>query len=190
MRRCLAGAVALATLVGCAPLPLASPAPAGPVSAITATSYRLEGRLSVRAAEQQFAGGIVWTRQGEEQEILLRTPLGQGVAEVRLGPAGASLTDSEGKVYQAEAGETLLQQALGLTLPLAGLSYWLRGQPDPARPFSGLPDGLGGWSSLEQDGWRIEYGSALAGTGLPGRLVARRADELEIRLVVDAWLMP
>lgn len=152
-------------------------------------AYRLEGRVAVRAAEQQFSGGIVWTRQGSQQKILLRTPLGQGVAEVHLNPAGASLTGSEGKTYQAESGEALLQETIGVTLPLAGLTYWLHGQPDPARPYTGAPDGQGGWASLEQDGWRIEYG-ARDTSGLPLRLVARRADELEIRLVVDAWSNP
>jgi outer membrane lipoprotein LolB len=186
MARSLAGLLALALLSGCAPLLPASPQVA---SIIVADAYRLEGRVLVRSAEQQFAGGIVWTRQGERQEILLRNPLGQGVAEVHLGPAGASLTDSAGNVREAADGEALLQEAIGVALPLAGLGHWLRGRPDPARPFSGVPDGHGGWASLDQDGWRIEYAGANE-TGLPERLTARRGDDLEIRLVVDAWQAP
>lgn len=186
MGRRLAGALALALLAGCAPL---LPAPPQVASIDAAGAYRLEGRVSVRSAEQQFAGGIVWSRQGERQEILLRTPLGQGVAEVRLTPAGASLTDSEGNVREAADGEALLQQAIGVALPLAGLGHWLRGRPDPARPFIGVPNERGGWASLEQDGWRIEYGGTTE-AGLPSRLTARRGDDLEIRLVVDAWQVP
>lgn len=181
MRRGLFGALAL--VAACAPLP-----PQLSTSPLAA-AYRMEGRLSVRTDEQSFSGGIVWQRRGAQQEILLRTPLGQGVAEVRLGPSGASLTDSAGQLHEAADGEILLQQAIGVALPLSGLAYWLRGQPDPARPFTGVADGQGGWASLEQDGWRIEYG-VRAATGLPGRLVARRGAALEIRLVVDAWQSP
>ncbi|MBI5938307.1 MAG: outer membrane lipoprotein LolB [Betaproteobacteria bacterium] len=160
-----------------------------PPPAPVASHYRLEGRISVRAAEQSFAGGIVWQSQGERQDILLRTPLGQGVAELRMDASGASLTDSAGTVHLADTGEALVQQAIGAALPLAGLAHWLRGRPDPSRPFIGQADGQGGWSSLEQDGWRIEYGRAFDGTRLPGRLTARR-DDLEIRLVVDTWQTP
>lgn len=180
--------LAMLVLAGCAPLAPreAASTSAGPVSA---TAYRLEGRVAVRTAEQQFSGGIVWSRQGDQQDILLRTPLGQGVAEVHMNPGGASLTDSEGKTYQAGSGEALLLKTMGLALPLSGLGHWLRGQPDMARVYVGVPDGQGGWASLEQDGWHIEYG-AKDPSGLPLRLVARRADDLEIRLVVDAWSNP
>lgn len=181
MRCGLLGALVL--LAACAPLP-----PQPPASPQLA-AYRMEGRLSVRSAEQSFSGGIVWQRLGAQQEILLRSPLGQGIAEMRLGPSGASLTDSAGQVHQAVDGEALLQQAIGVALPLSGLGYWLRGQPDPARPFMGVADGQGGWAVLEQDGWRIEYGAS-AGGGLPSRLVARHGELLEIRLVVDAWQTP
>jgi len=180
------GGVVLALLTACAPL---APPPAPPASLQSSADYRLEGRVSVRSDGQQFAGGIVWTRQGDAQEILLRTPLGHGLAELRLNPAGASLIDSEGRLHQAPDGEALLQRTLGLALPLAGLEHWLRGQPDPARPFQGVPDERGGWTRLEQDGWQIEYGR-VSTAGLPGRLTARRGDELEIRLVVDAWQSP
>ncbi len=176
------GLVAPLLMSACAALPPPSLVPA-------ADGYRLEGRISVRAAEQGFSGGIVWQSSGGRQDILLRTPLGQGVAEVHVDAAGAGMTDSAGKQYQADSGEALVQQAIGVALPLAGLAHWLRGQPDPARPFSGQPDGYGGWLSLEQDGWHIEYGQAFAGTRLPKRLSAHR-DDLEIRLVVDAWQAP
>lgn len=174
------GLLAPLWLAACAALPPPSP---------VAEGYRLEGRISVRAAEEGFSGGIVWQSLGARQDILLRTPLGQGVAEVHIDASGASMTDSGGQSYQAESGEALLQQAIGVALPLAGLNHWLRGQPDPARPFTGRPDGRGGWASLEQDGWRIDYGQAFEASGLPRRLNARR-EGLEIRLVVDTWQTP
>ena len=151
--------------------------------------YRLEGRISVRTSEQGFSGGIVWQSVGARQDILLRTPLGQGVAEVHVDETGASMTDSAGQQYRAATGDELVQQAIGAALPMAGLAHWLRGRPDPARPFTGQSDGHGGWGGLEQDGWLIEYRQTFEASGLPKLLIARRND-LEIRLVVDTWQTP
>ena len=41
-------------------------------------SFRLDGRVSVKAGEESFSGGLVWRRDETSEELLLRTPLGQG----------------------------------------------------------------------------------------------------------------
>ena len=59
----------------------------------------------------------------------------------------------------------------------------------PGAPYQAEADADGRLTVLQQDGWRIEfsrYGES-AGRFLPGKLVARRGDDLEIRLVVDQW---
>lgn len=180
MLRLLPAVVTVLLVTACASLP-APPA--------STNGYRLEGRISVRTAEQGFSGGIVWNSVGARQDILLRTPLGQGVAEVHVDEQGASMTDSAGQQYRAATGDELVQQAIGAALPMAGLAHWLRGRPDPARPYTGQPDGRGGWAGLEQDGWHIEYRQTFETSGLPKLLIARR-DDLEIRLVVDTWQTP
>ncbi len=176
-------------LGGCAAVPEAPLVEGRAAQAQVIAAFRLEGRISVRADEQPFSGGIVWSRNGQEERILLRTPLGQGVAEIQLAPGRAVLVDAEGRRLEAQDGETLLQQALGWSLPLSGMGRWVTGQPDASRPFTGRMDALGRWLVIEQDGWRIAFDrhAEQNGLALPGRLVARRGEALEIRLVVDAW---
>jgi outer membrane lipoprotein LolB len=187
-------AVALACLqAGCAQLPgfgLPSPPPLA-LSAAPA-AFRLEGRVSVKAGEESFSGGLAWRRDAGNEELLLRTPLGQGVAELRGDAAGMVLTDAKGLVHRAPDADALVRQALGLELPLSGLAWWVVGLPRPGAPYRAEPDEAGRLAVLEQDDWHIDF-SRYAPQGkamLPGKLVARRGEDLEVRLVVDGWELP
>lgn len=145
--------------------------------------------MSLKANEESFSGGMTWWHAAKQQELLLSTPLGQGVAELRGDEQSVELRDSEGRLHRAADAETLVRQALGLTLPLKGLAWWVVGNPRPGVSYQAEADADGRLAVLKQDGWRIEF-SRYAQTGghyLPGKLVARRADALEIRLVVDKW---
>jgi outer membrane lipoprotein LolB len=155
-------------------------------------SFRLDGRVSVKAGEESFSGGLVWRRDAITEELLLRTPLGQGVAELRGGPAGMELKNAEGRLYFAADADVLVQQALGLALPLRGLAWWVVGLPRPEAAYRAVPDADGHLGELEQDGWQIMFSRYESHNGqpLPGKLVARRGDDLEVRLVVDAWELP
>lgn len=153
------------------------------------SAFRLDGRVSVKTSEQSFSGGMTWRHDARRQELLLRTPLGQGVAELRGDESGVELRDAEDRVYRAADAEALVRQVLGVTLPLQGLAWWVVGNPRPGAAHQAQADAEGRLAVLNQDGWRIEF-SRYAQSGrymLPGKLVARRVDDLEIRLVVDEW---
>jgi outer membrane lipoprotein LolB len=186
---------ALTLLVsGCTHLPGFEPAtpPKALASAVAPESFRLEGRVSVKADEESFSGGLVWNRGKGSEELLLHTPLGQGVAELRADSDGVTLTDAKGKIFRAPDADALVRQALGFELPLRGLAWWVVGHPRPGATYRAEPDEAGRLGMLEQDEWRIEFSRyALKGrTMLPGKLVARRGETLEVRLVVDNWELP
>ncbi len=155
-------------------------------------AFRLEGRVSVKAGEESFSGGLTWHRDRESEALLLRTPLGQGLAEMYAGPAGLELKNAEGRVYRAADADALVKQALGLELPLRGLAWWVVGLPRPEAVYHAIPDAEGHLGELVQEGWHIlfsRYGDH-HGRQLPSKLVAQRGEELEVRLVIDAWELP
>lgn len=181
-------------LAGCAQWPGFAPAEPRPVLALSVAPevFRLEGRVSVKAGEESFSGGLAWRRAGASEELLLNTPLGQGVAELRGDPEGVTLTDAKGRQFRAVDADTLVREALGLELPLKGLVWWVVGHPRPGAAYRAEADDAGRLGALEQDDWRIEF-SRYAEQGratLPGKLVARRGEQLEVRLVVDTWELP
>ena len=192
-RRATVIGLALA-LAGCAGLPgfETAPAPARLKLAPPPAAFHLEGRVSVKAEAESFSGGMVWRRDGQAQELLLRTPLGQGVAELRGDLGGMTLTDAKGRVHRAADADALARQALGVELPLRGLEWWVVGHPRPGAKYRARADADGHLVGLAQDGWEIDFSrhAEVRGHRLPGRLVARRGDTLEVRLVVDAWELP
>ncbi len=152
--------------------------------------FQLEGRVSVKTEDQSFSGRIRWTHEPLHDEILLSSPLGQGVAELRQEVGQVTLKSAEGRTYVADSGEELLDAVLGVRLPLDGLVHWLWAQPKPGSAHELEHNGEGRVTRLTQDGWRLEYGRyQLHGERwLPGRIFARRDEALEFRLVVDTWL--
>ncbi len=156
------------------------------------TRFNLEGRVAVKSGDQNFSGGMRWERREDEEVVLLSTPLGQGVAEIRRDERGVVLVDAEGKRYQAADIDTLAQGALGVPIPLSGLVYWLSARPRPLAPHVAYLDKAKRVAILEQDGWRIEYDryQRRSGVDLPAKVFARRDGEVEFRLVVDAWETP
>lgn len=155
-------------------------------------AFRLDGRISVKAGEESFSGGMVWQRNDSSEELLLRTPLGQGVAEISGGPAGMELKDAEGRRYHAPDADALVRQALGMELPLRGMASWVLGRPRPQVEYRASADADGHLGELEQDGWQISFSRYQSHHGymLPGKLVAKRDENLEVRLVVDSWELP
>lgn len=155
-------------------------------------AFRIEGRVSVKADEESFSGSLQWLRDAANEELLLRTPLGQGVAELRRVAAGVQLKNAEGQVYFAEDADALVRQALGLELPLRGLAWWVVGLPRPEAQYYATPDAEGHLGELAQDGWRISFSKYVDSNGqmLPGKLIARRGDTLEVRIVIDEWGLP
>lgn len=185
---CLGWGLALLLLAGCAQTPVPPSVSMQPLQ--SPHRFQLEGRVSVKTEDQSFSGRIRWTHEPLHDEILLSSPLGQGVAELRQEVGQVTLKSAEGRTYVAVSGEELLDTVLGVRLPLDGLVHWLWAQPKPGSAHELERNGEGRVTRLTQDGWRLEYGryQRHGERWLPGRIFARRDEALEFRLVVDAWL--
>jgi len=85
--------------------------------------------------------------------------------------------------------DQLIEQLLGWRLPVAGLSDWLEGRPEPSRPArTQMNDNR--VSSIEQDGWTIRIDEYSTVTNKPRRLQLDRPrldgqPAVSVRLIVD-----
>ena len=158
-----AAALAVALFIGaCAQAPLRAPE--------GALDFELAGRIAVRYGKDGFTGNLAWRHARRGDELMISTPLGQGVARlVREGDA-VQLVTSEGREFRAADAETLTERVLGFRLPLEGLAEWVEGRASP---------------ELERRGWRVEYLERDA----QGRAKNMRLNYpgLELRLVVNEW---
>ena len=171
----------LATLLAaCAVAPLAPRAP---------QAFDLLGRVLVAYSGGAVTANVRWEHGADRDEIWLMTPTGQTLAHIVDTAEGAILTRADQQQYRAASVEALTRQALGWTLPVGPLQYWVRGMPAPGTPPEGIERGPDQrLSAFTQNGWRVVLSYA-DGAGEVSRV--RRLDlkdgANEIRFVIDTW---
>ncbi|MEJ2094262.1 MAG: lipoprotein insertase outer membrane protein LolB, partial [Gammaproteobacteria bacterium] len=85
--------------------------------------------------------------------------------------------------------ESLLRQTLGWEIPLEGLEYWVRGMPQPNKPFDRiLLDSEARMVDLKQSGWeiKIERYQKVRGMDLPGK-ISMLNPHFSVKLVIQDW---
>ncbi len=175
MSRVLAAA-AILLVAACAQAPLEPPQ--GPLE------FHLLGRIAARYSGDGFTGNVDWRHARGGDDMLVSTPLGQGVARIVRQGEAVQLSTADGREYRAPDAETLTEQGLGFRLPLEGMADWVRGEPSGGAPSSAsrFPDGK--IQRLEQQGWRIEYLSYE--NGRP-KLMQMSYPGVQLRFVISEW---
>ena len=188
-----AAAAALVLLAGCRTAPV--PGPAAPPWATrrpelqSREHFGLRGRVAVAAGNQGFNARLRWAQDGDRAQLALEGPLGAGAVHVEAAGNDLEITTANGTRLTSAAAHAELDARLGFDPPLVSLRYWILGVPDPALPATETLDPLRQrLTRLEQDGWRIDFGSYLAvgGEWLPARVTLERAD-VRVKLLVDDW---
>jgi len=174
-RALLAAGLALA-LAGCAPefiLPS------------TDVQFELAGRLAIRYRGEGASGNLAWRHSERTDEMMLTSPVGQGLARLVRQDGEVVLTLQDGRQLRATDAETLTEQALGFRIPMAGLAEWVRGRLAPAPPpVREVRDGQDRLLELEQAGWTVRF------LDYEGRVPLRlhlAYPGVELRLVIAEW---
>jgi len=161
-RRFLLACTLATVLAGCAQ-PLVRPVA---VDNQPQTFWR--GRLALRVENSpeptSFFASFELSGQPGAGELMLSTPLGTTLAQLRWSPQQALLRDN-GQTRAFDSLDALATEATGTAIPIAALFEWLQGRPAAA------------------DGWLADLSQLEA-----GRLVARRsqpAPAAELRLIIE-----
>lgn len=186
----------LALLAGCAgtvPVPLPS------ATRSYSEAMTISGRLSVAyerdGRAQSLQGKFRWAQSRNRTDIELSSPLGQTMARITILPDRAMLEQSNGEVRAADSVDALTEDALGWSLPVNGLRFWLQGfTRDGEQPMRAVAPG--DTATLHSDGWRVRYVSWQDGGGVavPKRIDFTRDETdqrltapLTLRIVIDDW---
>ncbi|MBI4754464.1 MAG: outer membrane lipoprotein LolB [Betaproteobacteria bacterium] len=193
IRRRIGARVLFSWLAAALPLLLAACASVGPREEAplrppreSIRAFVLEGRVALRDATRSLNANVSWGHLGASDEILLTTPLGQGVASLVGDAGGARLETADGRRYTAADVEGLSQELFGARLPLRDMPSWVVGQASAVGRMTS--DTLGRPARLQEQGWTIDYldYEHARPDALPVLLELRRGD-LHLRLKVDAW---
>ncbi len=175
MGRLLALAAALLA-TACAAPELAPPA--GPAE------FEIAARIAVRYGGEALTANLAWRHGAAADDLLITSPLGQGIARIARREGETTLSTPEPREYRAADPEALTEQVLGFRLPLAGLADWVRARAAPG-PSRARRDTAGRLAELEQSGWRIEYLEYDA-AARPARLRLSYPG-VELRLAIASW---
>jgi outer membrane lipoprotein LolB len=154
-----------------------------------ADHWVLQGRLGVSNGKDGGSGSFSWTQDGDRYEFVLRGPAISGM-DFRLsgGPDGALLEGLREGPLRGPDAAALMRKALGWEVPLDDLRAWvlgLRADGGPAELSFGtnrLP------STLQQDGWTVEYRQwdADRTPPLPTKVYAGKSP-YKVKLSIDSW---
>ena len=152
--------------------------------------WLLGGRIGVQLPGQSWHAAIRWNQHGDDFEIRLRSPLGQGLGSVEKRGNNVVLVDGKAQTHHHSARELddLISEQLEVPVPVGSLRYWVLGQPHPGRSWQLLESSQGRPQGLLQVGWDIRFDSwfLFDGRMLPARLTLRR-DAIRVRLVLHEW---
>ena len=121
------------------------------------TLWEFTGRIGVRDDRESHSSRIRWQQRGDDYVINLWGTLNAGATEI-TGEPGRVVLQQEGKdPLTADTPEQLVYEQLGYELPVAQLSYWVKGIPAPGASSEPAFDIDNRLISLQQSGWQVEY---------------------------------
>ncbi len=194
----LVAALALAaavgsTAAGCVSAPSRRPAPLADwpqrrAQLQSLNPFELTGRVAVAAGSEGFTAHLDWQQRGALTTVDLNGPLGIGGVHVVANGGTLDVETSQGKRLTSDEAHAELDEKLGFDPPLGSLRYWLVGVPDPGSPAAESVGANQRLTTLQQDGWQIDYSAytSAGGDWLPQRMVLHRGD-VRVRLIVDHW---
>ena len=153
-------------------------------------TWDVHARAAIKLEGAAYNIGIRWQRQAENSTILLEAPFGQGVFRIESAAGGTyRLRLPDGRVFENNSAEALLEEMIGWSLPISGLEYWIRGLPRPDSAYSHRLDSAGRARSIGQDQWAIDYLDYFAREDdlqLPRR-VKLVSDKVTLKLIIERW---
>ncbi|MGB5598516.1 MAG: lipoprotein insertase outer membrane protein LolB [Thiothrix litoralis] len=205
-QRMLIVACCLLTLGGCASqnkAPTPASTAAKPISAEAAwqqrqadfarmSSWRLQGKVGMQFRDQSASFNLSWLQNGKDQyEMNIKNPLTGSIMAYLKGNRSDVTLQANGKTYKDANAERLLQGQLGVSLPLEGMKYWVRGVSSPDSPVEQVKlDALGRPEVLQQAGWLIEYTGWQGNDwkALPDKInLSRAPDNTKVKVIAKDW---
>jgi len=157
------------------------------------SAWQLKSKVSLRFDEENLIFGLNWSQLPTNNYIVnISNPItGALVSKLSRTNGVVLLLADDGRTYRDNNEERLLRDHSGLTIPVKGMQYWVRGLSSPQYKIDNLVlDNAGRPQILQQAGWKIIYSSYVNnGTNaLPRKInLSRGAEKIFIRIVAKNW---
>ncbi len=156
----------------------------------TVTSWDASGALSVQRSGQAPAiMHFEWHQQGPDRyQIKLAASLNVAQMTIIGQPNRVTFQRDNEPPQSAPTADQLMHKALGWSLPVSSLWYWVRGLPAPGPTQGTQYDKFGHLVSLQQNGWQIHLSDfhTVGGADLP-QIIELQRPGLTARIVIKNW---
>jgi outer membrane lipoprotein LolB len=176
--------VAVIFMSACSTTPQTPLPPTQLAENIDIRNWYIKGKIGLKDGKEAHSAYLNWLQCGDDYDIRVTGPFGQGAAHLFGNDKLASLETADSQTSHAVNAEQLLSRQLGWSFPVTELLYWLRGIPSPMFSYS-IQDQL---TSFEQSEWLLSFPrlKTVDNYQLPTKIVASQ-DPLKITLIVKQW---
>jgi outer membrane lipoprotein LolB len=154
------------------------------------TSWDASGALSVqRSGQSPVIMRFDWHQQGPDQyQIRLAASLNVAEMTITGQPNRVTLQSDNKPPVSAATPEELMHKALGWSLPVPSLWYWVRGMPAPGASQGAQYDNYGHLVSIQQNGWQVKLSDfhTVNGVELP-QVIELQRQGLMAKIVIKSW---
>ncbi|MCE0494457.1 lipoprotein insertase outer membrane protein LolB [Vibrio salinus] len=100
------------------------------------TNFTITGQLGYITPTERRSLNIQLTKTGTTSHLRLSTFLGQTVMKMTITPELSTIDSYEGEHYENKNPDLLIEQLIGLQIPISELENWLLGLPNPTDNYT------------------------------------------------------
>ncbi|OUR65610.1 outer membrane lipoprotein LolB [Methylophaga sp. 42_25_T18] len=155
----------------------------------TLTNWAIKGRTAITQGTEGWNAGISWSEQQGAFQINLTGPFAQGGVVLKGDKQQVVLTMAGGKKITSTTPETLLEEHLGVRMPVSALRDWVRGLPDAKQKVDTMElDIEGRITYLKQQDWEVEILRYVPFEEyfMPAKIFIKHPD-VSLRLIIRDW---
>jgi len=176
-------------------------------------NWVITGRIGVKGPEGAFSGSFKWIQLQDTFSITVSGPLGQGATTVQGDKLEATLTNGQTGEISWGKPQTLMNQALGWSLPMQHIQQWIKGHPGEEMANVRIRKGKevifynyapktdlrlnkeNALALLKNGNWRIEYNkykpfeNKVYNVSLPHKVIASNKS-LTLTFIIKNWSKP
>ncbi|HAG61572.1 MAG TPA: outer membrane lipoprotein LolB [Coxiellaceae bacterium] len=152
------------------------------------THWTTRGAFSITTPKEAQIANYTW-HLTDQTHYTIHIASSLNLYQLHITQSGdhVTLIKDQNKPLIANNPESLMQQALGYSLPISNLYYWIRGLPAPGTQQTTYNQ-YGHLTQLKQDGWTITFLNYThqGDVDLP-QLIRLNGHHLAIKLVIKQW---
>ncbi|MDY4280334.1 MAG: lipoprotein insertase outer membrane protein LolB [[Pasteurella] mairii] len=154
-------------------------------------SYTSAGQLGYISSKERFSARFNWQyRNTQSYTLLLSSTITSSTLTFDMHPYGLTISDNKGNQRSAADAKLLLQEIIGMDIPLEHFSTWLKGQPNEQADYNVGSNHLLASFSYPVDGanWTADYLNyqPVGNHMMPRDILLKNSDQT-LKIRIDHW---